>query len=312
VLDLRPTDFAAVTRAMIEAMQPHAASKGIEVSSSGLGEPVMLAGDMRRLQQVVANVLENAVKFTPRGGHVDVSLVRMDTFVELTVADTGMGISAEELPRIFERFSQGDISKTRRHGGLGLGLSIVRNLVDAHGGSVAALSDGRGRGARFVLRLPLSPSSLLRGDETARAAPAAALSLNGIGILLVDDEPSGRDALAHLLAAIGADVEVAGSAAEALEKLERRAFDALIADIAMPGTDGHQLIREIRLRDAERAAPAIYAIALTGFTSVGEREEALAAGYDAHFGKPPNIGEIAARTAAGVRAREASRTPDPG
>jgi two-component system CheB/CheR fusion protein len=235
-----------------------------------------------------------------------VALARVDTFVELIVTDTGIGISGEELPRIFDRFTQSDISKTRKYGGMGLGLSIVRNLTEAHGGSVAASSEGLGRGARFVVRLPLAPSSLAN-NEPERASVAPALSLDGLKILLVDDEASGRDALAHMLGAIGAEVAEAGSAPEALELLERRSFDAMIADVAMPGTDGYELIRTLRARDNERVR-GIYAIALTGFTSLGERDEALAAGYDAHFGKPPSLNEIAARLVSGIRARDALRS----
>lgn len=305
VLDLRPIDFAAVVRSSVEGMQPFAESKQVAIAASGVGEPLMLAGDTRRLQQIVANILGNAVKFTPAGGHVDVALARVDTFAELTVIDSGIGISPEEMPRIFERFTQSDISKTRKYGGMGLGLSIVRNLTEAHGGTVAASSEGLGRGARFVVRLPLAPSPLLNIEpERSNATPP--LSLQGLNILLVDDEASGRDALANMLGAIGAQVAEVGSAAEALELLERRRFDAMVADIAMPGADGYALIREVRARDDE-SVRTLYAIALTGFTSLGERDEALAAGYDAHFGKPPSLNEIAARIASGVRARDAMR-----
>ena len=194
----------------------------------------------------------------------------------------------------------------RKYGGMGLGLSIVRHLTEAHGGSVAASSEGLGRGARFVVRLPLAPTPL-SNVEPERASVSPALSLDGLSVLLVDDEASGRDALAHMLGAIGAQVAQAGSAAEALELLERRRFDAMVADVAMPGADGYELIRNVRARNDD-AVRSLYAIALTGFTSLGERDEALASGYDAHFGKPPSLSEIATRIASGVRARDAMRS----
>jgi two-component system CheB/CheR fusion protein len=306
VLDLRPVDFAGIVRAAIESLAPQAGSKGIVIGNSGLDEALVIAGDTRRLQQIVVNVLGNAIKFTPADGHIDVALARVDTFAELVISDSGIGISAEELARVFERFTQSDISKTRKYGGMGLGLSIVRNLTEAHGGSVSAHSDGLGRGARFVVRLPLAAMALPAGaEEIERAVPA--LSLHGVEILLVDDEAAGRDALAHMLGALGANVHESGDALQALQELEQRTFDVLVADIAMPGLDGYELMRRIRKLPHE-AQYTIYAIALTGFASLGERDEAIAAGFDAHFGKPPNLNAIAARIISGLRARDAGRT----
>lgn len=300
-LDLRPTDFAAVTRATLEGMGPIADSKQITVSVTGLEQPMVLAGDTRRLQQIVANLLSNAVKFTPSGGRIDVAAARVGDSVELTLRDSGIGIAAEDLPRIFERFSQGDISKTRKYGGIGLGLSIVRSLTEAHGGQVSASSEGPGQGSRFVVRLPLAPLPLPIYAGVSDSPFLASLSLSGLGLLVVDDEIAGRDALAQMLVAIGAEVVTASSAAEALELLEGRRFDALISDIAMPGMNGYQLIRRLREQEASLKRPAVHAIAVTGFTSVGDRDEALAAGFDAHCGKPLSISEVVSKILAGIR-----------
>ncbi|WP_313913143.1 CheR family methyltransferase [Tahibacter sp.] len=320
VLDLRPTDIAAVVRALTDALAPRAAEAGKTVASSGLSLPIMVTGDIRRLQQIVSNLLENAVKFTPAGGHVDVSLARVGNYVELSVSDTGIGIAEDELPRIFDRFSQRDISKTREFGGLGLGLSIVRNLTDAHGGSVIASSAGLGRGARFVVRLPLTPLTLQEARGGSQSSPAPASSLAGVRILVVDDEACGRDALGMLFTALEATVTTACDAFEALEHLSHDLFDVMVADIAMPRMDGYQLVRELRQREALTQAPPLYVVALTGFSSLGERDEALSAGFDAHFGKPANIDEIVLNIESGLRQRAAmngrritaTRTADPG
>ena len=306
VLDLRPVDLAAVVRATIEAMEAAATDKGLTVRTSGLNEPLRIAGDTRRLQQIVGNLLSNAMKFTPKGGQVEVTLARIGTSAELVVSDTGIGIRAEELPNIFERFMQGDITKTRKYGGMGLGLSIVRSLVEAHGGGVAASSEGADRGARFVVRLPLSPATAEGSAQSEGINVPAAMSLQGIRVLVVDDEAAGREALSHALAAIGAEVALAASTAEALSVLEHTPVDAIVSDVAMPTADGYELMRTIRRNEGGRTRPAVYAVALTGFASIGERDEALAAGFDFHVAKPPNIAEIVARIAAGVAFRRNS------
>jgi two-component system CheB/CheR fusion protein len=301
VLDLRPTDFAAVARSTIEGMTLIAERKGIAINASGFGDPLVLAGDMRRLQQILTNLLGNAIKFTPAGGHIDVTAARIDNSVELTVSDSGIGIAPEELPRIFNRFSQSDISKTRKYGGMGLGLSIVRNLVEAHGGKVAAASNGLGLGSSFVLRLPLAPTGLPSTSESISSFPAAGLSLQGLSILVVDDEAAGRDALAQMLVAVGAAVETAGGAAEALHLLQERRFDVLISDIAMPDFNGYELICKVRKLEVAAGRRHLFAIAVTGFSTISDRDEALAAGFDAHFGKPLDINDIVARMSSAAR-----------
>ncbi len=305
VLDLRPTDLAGVVRSTLEGMAPQAQAKGLEIAASGYNRELLVAGDVRRLQQIVSNILGNALKFTPGGGHIDVALARIDGNAELTITDTGAGIAAEDLPHIFERFSQSDISRTRQYGGLGLGLTIVKSLTEAHGGSVAAASDGVGKGASFVVRIPLSPLEAVRAPDVARQA--SALSLKGISILLVDDETAGSLPLSHLLAGQGAEVVLAASATEALQRLEERRFDALVGDIAMPQVDGYELMRRIRESESRKGQGSIYAVALTGFTGFADRNAALAAGYDAHFGKPANPRDLAARIYSGVRALQAGR-----
>lgn len=305
VLDLRPIDVAAVVRALVEAAAPRAAETRRTLAASGLNQPAIITADLRRLQQIVSNLLDNALKFTPEGGHIDVTLARVGTHIEISVTDTGIGITADELPRVFERFSQRDISKTREFGGMGLGLSIVRNLTEAHGGNVSASSEGSGRGARFVVRLPLTPNSL---DESRTAASSSApvpASLRGVRLLVVDDEASGRDALAMLFATLDAVVATAGDALEALERLAHERFDVMIADIAMPRMDGYELIRRVRHGESQAQTTRLYAVALTGFSSLGERDEALDAGFDAHFGKPADIDEIVRAIDSGLRARAA-------
>ncbi len=301
VLDLRPTDFTAVARSTLEGMALIAERKQIAINAAGFGEPLVLAGDTRRLQQVVANILSNAIKFTPAGGHIDMAVARIGNFAELTVGDSGIGITPDELPRVFDRFSQSDISKTRKYGGMGLGLSIVRNLVEAHGGKVTVMSEGPGLGSQFTVRLPLAPSGLPSPESSGSPSAQVEQSLRGLSVLVVDDEAAGRDALAQTLAAIGADVETAGGAAEAIQLLQERQFDALISDVAMPDVNGYELIDEVRKLEAAGGGRRVFAIALTGFTTISDRDEALAAGFDAHFGKPLDVNDIVARISSGTR-----------
>lgn len=305
VLDLRPTDIAAVIRSLVETAVPKAAEANKTLAVSGMNQPTIVTGDLRRLQQIFGNLFDNAIKFTPAGGHVDITLARLDTHVEIAVTDTGIGIAADELPRVFDRFTQRDISKTRQFGGMGLGLAIVRNLTDAHGGSVSASSEGEGRGARFVIRLPLTPGSLDEGRGAAHTSTPAPSSLAGLSVLVVDDEASGRDALAMLLGTLGALVSTANDAFDALDQLERRHFDVMVADIAMPRMDGYELVRTLRRREEAAGTPRRYAIALTGFSSLGERDDALNAGFDAHFGKPADIDAVVRNIESGMRARAA-------
>ncbi|WP_293391459.1 CheR family methyltransferase [Nevskia sp.] len=297
-LDLRLTNLSGLIGATVEGMAPTAEARKIALSADGMDEATMLLADTRRVQQIIANLLQNAIKFTPEGGRIVVSLARVDTWAELTVTDTGMGIPADRLPRIFDRFSQADTSRTREHGGLGLGLSIVRHLAEGHGGTVAAHSEGPDKGARFVVRLPLAPAQMFE-EVPAGNSQTPNQSLRGYRILIVDDEVGGREAITHLLNAAGAEATAVPSASEALQLLESERYDAMVSDIAMPGTDGYTLVRELRVIEAARRLPRTLAIALTGFASIADRDEAIAAGFDGHLTKPADPTELANRIAAG-------------
>jgi signal transduction histidine kinase/ActR/RegA family two-component response regulator len=283
-LEWRPVDLSAVvTEAVTSARQrPHAAAL---LSEAAIDPESTVLGDRERLHQVVTNLLENAVKFTPAGGRVDVRLHRTGEDVELVVSDTGEGISADELPRIFEQFHQVDRSNRRRHGGLGLGLAIVRHLVETHGGTVRAESAGRGLGARFTVRLPCT-----RGAERLPGlAPAGEVGerlLTGLRALFVDDNPEARALVAAVLEAAGALVSVVASAAEALRALETRPFDLVLTDIGMPEIDGYDFV--MRLRERERAVGRVpvCAVALTAYAGAEDRRRALAGGFQGYLAKP--------------------------
>ena len=246
-------------------------------------------GDATRLQQIVSNLLSNAVKFTPAGGSVDVLLRRTPEAVELVVRDTGQGIAADFLPWVFEPFRQADGSTTRMHGGLGLGLSIVKHLVEAHRGRITAGSAGPGRGATFTVRLPVGPGGAAAAGVRAAQSDATALleppSLRGLSVLVVDDDPDSRQVLATSLECYDAKVRTAASAADAYAVLRREPIDVLLADIAMPGEDGYALMRNLRAGIVP-ARSAIPAAALTAFAREEDRELALRAGFQLHLPKP--------------------------
>jgi CheY-like chemotaxis protein len=258
-----------------------AEARGIDMQRH-FGGPLATAGDPDRLQQVIWNLLSNAVKFTPHGGSVTISLVRDGTTDVLTVTDTGIGIAPEFLPNVFESFRQADPSSTRAHGGLGLGLSIVRNLVALHGGEVVADSDGLGLGATFTVRLPV------RSAERARAlaldSRAIERLLTGVGIVVVDDDADTRELLLSILETAGAEVRAAASADEALTLCLEHHPDALISDIGMPGQDGYGLMRSLKAALGVKA-PRV-AIALTAFVTERDRERSIEAGYQRHVAKP--------------------------
>jgi CheY-like chemotaxis protein len=240
-----------------------------------------LACDAARLQQVVTNLLGNGIKFTPAGGRVEACLDVSGQAVRLVVRDTGEGIPAAFLPAVFERFRQADGSTTRRHGGLGLGLSIARHIVEMHGGTIAAASDGPGRGATFTVTLPLGGDGASRG--AADGEQSQRVSLAGLHVLVVDDETDARELLRRLLAEQGCEVATAATAEEALTALAARPCDVLLTDIGMPGTDGYELLRRVRATDGARKA-----IAVTAFARPEDRDRALAAGFDGHLAKPVN------------------------
>lgn len=285
-LDVKPLDFAATVRTVVEGHRPAASKKEISLVTSGVQSQAVVSGDARRLQQVVSNLIGNALKFTPQGGRIEVALTRIGTLVELSVTDNGIGVKPELLPQLFDRFMQSDTSRTREYGGLGLGLSIVKHLVAAHGGTVTASSEGEGRGTRLTVRLPLVQAQL---DEKELAGSASIESgrLDGLSILLVDDDAGSLEALTYLLRSLGAQVQTASAAKEALACLRAGSFDILVSDLAMPGTDGNAFLRSVREQEGGRRR--VYALALTGLASLQDRDAAIAAGFDDHLPKPANI-----------------------
>jgi CheY-like chemotaxis protein len=269
-----------------------------------------VTGDSDRLQQVMWNLLSNAIKFTSRGGRVEVRLGSAEGSAEIQVRDTGVGIRADFLPYVFDRFRQAESATTRSHGGLGLGLSIVRHLVEMHGGTVEAQSPGEGKGAVFTVRLPVRaveppvrPATEPSREPAAAAAGAATVDLGGLRVLVVDDEEDARDLLCHALEAYGAHVQVARSAAEALAAIDRERPDVLVSDVGMPGVDGYSLMRRVRASESLAAHP-IPAAALTAYARPEDRVLALAAGYELHLAKPIDPLDLAAAVAklAGRRA----------
>jgi PAS domain S-box-containing protein len=302
-LDVQQVDLRDVVQAAVAAVRHAADSKGVQLTAvlDPLAGPVR--GDPGRLQQCVWNLLSNATKFTPRGGRVEVSLARVNSHFEIAVADTGQGIKAEFLPHVFERFRQADASTTRRHGGLGLGLSIVKNLVELHGGKVRVKSPGEGQGATFIVELPRMvahplPDGPPQEPSTSRPMSSAAAavdypSLAGVTVLAVDDEADARDLIRRILEECGARVLLAASAAEALDLVPRERPDMIVSDIGMPGEDGYQLIREVRALppDVGGRTPAA---ALTAFARAEDRTRALRAGYQTHVAKPVEPMELTA------------------
>ena len=301
-LNTRPVELAPVIEAAADAVRPAAAAKGVTLRVL-LDPPAgPVPGDPDRLQQVFWNLFSNAIKFTPAGGRVEARLTHAGGHAEVTVTDTGEGIAPEFLPHVFERFRQADGAITRRHGGLGLGLAIVRHLVELHGGTVRVESEGEGRGATFALRLPLlapaapAPGSAGGGRKQSSALPGDCASLAGLRVLVVDDDADTRTLLRALLERCGAAVALAASAAEALEHLRRAEAalpDVLVSDIGMPHEDGYQLIRRVRALPAERGGQ-IPAAALTAYARVEDRARALAEGYQAHVSKPVDPAELTA------------------
>jgi CheY-like chemotaxis protein len=276
-----------------ESVRPIAASKGIVFSIEAEREPLFLSGDSVRLQQVIINLLQNAIKFTSSGGRVTLVCERVGPEVVLTVADTGIGIDPEFLPMIFDRFSQADASTRRNNTGLGLGLTIVRTIVELHGGAITAESEGPGRGAVFTIKLPLSEEFYREGPVTSADVSDRlhSTSLEGVKILLVDDDEDGIGPLRLLLEREKADVSWAISAAGALEQLRNKDFHILISDIGMPKMDGFELISELRQGKAIRNKD-IKAIAYTAYASEEDKARVLASGYQAHLAKPLDMDEL--------------------
>jgi PAS domain S-box-containing protein len=299
-LDVRPVDLHAVVEGALDAVRPAAEAKGIQLQSVLDPRAGPVTGDPNRLQQVVWNLLMNAVKFTPKGGRVQVHLQRVNSHVEIVVSDTGPGIPAEVLPFIFDRFRQGDSSSTRAHTGLGLGLALVKHLVELHGGGVTVQSPGEGKGAIFVVRLPLSIADLsasraprLHPTAASLALPPATVRLDGLRVLVVDDEADALELASAILTAAGATVRACSSVPQALEVLQQWRPDVLVSDIEMPGEDGYSLIRKVRALDGDRGGTTP-AVALTAYGRTQDRMQSLTAGYSMHVPKPVDPGEFTA------------------
>ena len=288
-LDMFPVDADSLIEAAIESVRPAAQAKQITLSQKVHPQAHRIMGDSNRLQQVFWNLLSNAIKFTPSGGKVDVAVGQSDLFLEIRIADSGMGISPEFMPYVFDRFRQADASLARQHGGLGLGLAIVKQLVDLHGGTVRAESAGTGKGSSFIVSLPLATTDENLGKSlngTARdivnwREPSCA----GLKILVVDDELDARELVKRILTGRGADVFTAASAAEGLELVKIKKPDLIVSDIGMPGRNGYEFIRDVRDLQMKDAAYTP-AIALTAFAHSDDASKAHDAGYQRHVAKP--------------------------
>ncbi|MBL0419155.1 response regulator [Ramlibacter sp. AW1] len=310
-LECHWVDPAQVMKAALETAQPAAVAKDIELDSDLEPGVPRIWGDPSRLQQVLWNLLSNAIKFTPTGGRVRLALRRRGDGVEVEVTDTGGGIPPDFLPHVFEPFRQAEASTARRYGGLGIGLAIVRQLVELHGGSIEAASDGDGRGARFTVRLPLTSHetpgrpSLLAPHAPAQAIAFEPVHLEGHCVMVVDDQADARDLLAQMLSDCGARVILAGGAEEALFALSYERPDVLVSDIGMPVVDGYELIRRLRAHPDERLA-RVPALALTAFTRAEDAAQALRAGFDGFLPKPVEGSIFVRQVAALVRGAAAS------
>lgn len=300
-LDVQPIDMAGLIDAALDAIRPAAEAKGIALRSNVNPVASPIAGDPNRLQQVIWNLLTNAVKFTPEGGWVEVNLLVHGPYLQLMVSDSGEGIPIEFLPHVFDRFRQADSSITRSRGGLGLGLSIVKQLVELHGGIVSATSEGTGKGATFTISLPFSAVYKAQIYEPPVAVTDAVMdlpnaSLEGLTVLVVDDEDDARDLVSQVLQEAHANVHTASSAQQGLLVLKRLLPDLLISDIGMPELDGYQLMRQVRRLPPEEGG-RVPAIALTAFASSQDRTRAMMAGFQVHVSKPIEPHELVAAAA---------------
>jgi signal transduction histidine kinase/ActR/RegA family two-component response regulator len=299
-LDVRPIDLAPVIRAAVESQRPASDAKQIRLQVVLDERAGSISGDSERIQQVMSNLLSNAIKFTPKGGNVQVRLARAESHVEVMVFDSGIGIEPAFLPHVFEPFQQETDGSMRRHSGLGLGLSIVRHIIELHGGEIIAASQGPGLGATFTIKLPLlgttEPTGVVRLRHPRIADQLANIllgRLDRVRVLLVDDEPTANEAVQTLLDSCGAEVRVAGSAEQALQMLDVWKPDVLISDIAMPEEDGYVLIKKIRARTAEQNGD-LPAAALTAYATTEDRVSILAAGFQMYLSKPADPSELIA------------------
>jgi len=309
---------ASVVEAAINSVKPAADAKEIRIETILDAHAGPIAGDPARMQQIAWNILSNAIKFTPKGGKVQVILQRVNSHIELTVSDTGQGIAGDFLPFVFDRFRQADASTTRKMGGLGIGLAIAKQLVELHGGNISASSPGTGKGATFKVELPLMA---VHARAEAGGAPAAEgtkamsgahgrFALDGVRVLVVDDEPDARDLIRRMLEECKAEVVTAGSAAEAVPILESQQLHVLVSDIGMPEVDGYEFLRQVRMLKPENGGK-IPAIALTAFARSEDRTRALMSGYQVHVAKPVEPAELIATVAsvAGLTGGPLPETP---
>lgn len=296
-LDMQAVNILDTVEAAVAAAEPGAAAKKIKLVRALDPKTGPVSGDPTRLQQVIWNLLNNSIKFTPKGGTITVSLERVNSHLEVSVIDTGEGISPEFLPHVFDRFRQQDASTVRRHEGLGLGLSIVKQLVELHGGNVRAKSPGLGQGATFIVALPIAVGPNETLEKSVKAAPEspacedAVPTLLGTRILVVDDDADARELLRSILAQSGASVRTASSVPDALKQLEDRLPHVLVSDIGMPGEDGYALIRQVRLLNPEKGGQ-VPALALTAFARSDDRRRAIGAGFHMHLAKPVEPAEL--------------------
>jgi CheY-like chemotaxis protein len=297
-LDVRTVDLIYIINAAIDSIRPAAEAKGIRLQTQLYPEAGPISGDADRLQQIVWNLLTNAVKFTAKGGRIQVKVQRVDSHAEIVVSDSGVGISKEFLPYVFDRFRQADASITRTHGGLGLGLSIVRQLVDLHGGSVSVHSEGEGKGTTFTITLPFV-GVVNNQNEAESVHPQSEEvisfdglpSLQGLKVLVVDDEADTRELIREVLKECGSEVITSNSAADALIALEEHKPDILISDLGMPDEDGYSLISKIRALPDERGGQ-IPAAALTAYARAEDRMRVLRSGFQFHLPKPVDSAEL--------------------
>jgi signal transduction histidine kinase/ActR/RegA family two-component response regulator len=292
-LQIREVDLAAVVETAVDIVRPAALAKRLRLDATIEARPSLTQGDPDRLQQVIWNLLSNAVKFTPPDGQVSVRLMRKDGYL-LTVQDSGVGIDSKFLPHMFDPFRQADGSSTREHGGLGLGLAIARQLVEAHGGTIAARSRGKDEGATFEVYLPsvVDEQQPTRGAGDSRGETVDASLLRGVDVLVVDDDEDARLLLQMTLTGYGAAVTTAASAGEALAAIDRAVPDIILSDIGMPYEDGYDLLHGLRARSPERGG-TIPAVAVTAYASAADRASTQAAGYQAHVTKPFEPGDVA-------------------
>jgi signal transduction histidine kinase/CHASE1-domain containing sensor protein len=304
--DMRPLDLAPVVKNAINVVRPTADAKGIKIDTRFEATRAMVSGDANRLQQVIWNLLSNAVKFTNGGGRVTVKLSQAGTTVAIAVSDTGQGISREFMPYVFDRFRQADSTTTRHHGGLGLGLAIARHLIEIHGGTIKAESDGEGRGATFTIKLPVIDAAVkpavtfTEARERAAATVVAPQLLSGVNVLLVDDDSDTLKLMTTALTRRQATVTAVSSANEAIKAISRRRPDVLVSDIAMPDEDGYGLIQKIRSLEAN-SGDSIPAVAITAYAKDEDREKALSSGFQIYLAKPVELTELISVVARAAR-----------